>query len=137
MDARACLIGITLAVAVAAFAALAGFDRDRSFYPTLLIVIASCYVLFAAIGAGAPIIGWETAGLFLFGVAAIIGFRRNLWIVVGALCCHGMLDAIHDRLIMNPGTPGWWPVFCLAFDVTAAACLAWRISRPGHAARSI
>ena len=134
MNTLSCLIGITLAAAVAAFAALVGFDRDRSFYPTLLIVTASCYVLFAAIGADGPIIGWEAGGLLLFCMAAIVGFRRNLWIVVGAFCGHGLLDAVHDRLIVNPGTPGWWPIFCLAFDVTAAAYLAWRISRPGHAA---
>jgi hypothetical protein len=35
-----------LAAVVCAFALLAGFDRDRAFYPTLLIVIATHYVLF-------------------------------------------------------------------------------------------
>jgi hypothetical protein len=44
------LIGIGLAVAVAGLAAGVGFDHDRSFAPTILIVIASYYVLFAAIG---------------------------------------------------------------------------------------
>ena len=23
----------------------------------------------------------------------------------------------------------WWPAFCLAYDVAAAACLAWLLSR--------
>jgi hypothetical protein len=41
------VIGVALAFVVSAFAALAGFDRERVFYPTLLIVIASYYVLFA------------------------------------------------------------------------------------------
>ena len=45
------LIGAGLALAVCAFALLAGFDRDRVFYPTLLIVVASYYILFAAMGA--------------------------------------------------------------------------------------
>lgn len=40
-------IGIALALVVAGAAALAGFDRDRGFYPTVLVVIASYYVLFA------------------------------------------------------------------------------------------
>ena len=35
------LIGVTLTLAVAAFAAVVGFDRERAFYPTVLIVIAS------------------------------------------------------------------------------------------------
>src|SRR6185437_8824734 len=41
------LIGIGLAVVVCVFAMLAGFDRDRVLYPTLVIVVASYYVLFA------------------------------------------------------------------------------------------
>lgn len=41
------LIGVALAVVVCAFATLAGFDRDRVFYPTLVPVVASYYVLFA------------------------------------------------------------------------------------------
>ena len=40
-------IGIALALAVGAFARWVGLDRDRAFYPTVMIVIASLYVLFA------------------------------------------------------------------------------------------
>ena len=42
------VIGIVLSVGVALFARSVGFDRDRAFYPTVMIVIASYYVLFAA-----------------------------------------------------------------------------------------
>jgi hypothetical protein len=42
------VVGIVLSLGVAVFARRAGFDRDRAFYPTVLIVIASYYVLFAA-----------------------------------------------------------------------------------------
>ena len=41
------LIGVLLALAVAGIGAGIGFDRDRSFAPVVLIVIASYYVLFA------------------------------------------------------------------------------------------
>jgi hypothetical protein len=40
---------------VCAFAALVGFDRDRVFYPMLVTVIATCYILFAAIGSSTPV----------------------------------------------------------------------------------
>ncbi len=40
-------IGIVLSLSVARFASRVGFDRDRAFYPTVLIVIASYYVLWA------------------------------------------------------------------------------------------
>jgi hypothetical protein len=45
------LIGLILSLVVAGFAIIVGFDRDRSFCPTVLIVIASYYVLFAVMGA--------------------------------------------------------------------------------------
>ena len=45
------LIGIILAAAVAGSAVIIGFDRERSFYATALIVIATYYVLFAVQGA--------------------------------------------------------------------------------------
>jgi hypothetical protein len=44
------LIGVVLAVALFALAMVVGFDRDRVFYPMLLIVIASYYILFAVAG---------------------------------------------------------------------------------------
>jgi hypothetical protein len=128
------VVGIGLALAVGTFAALARFDRERVFYPTVLIVTASYYALFAVLGADPAALGWEMGGFLLFGVAAVVGFRRNLWIVVAALCGHAVFDAVHGQLIANAGTPQWWPGFCLSFDVAAAAYLAFRISSPRSAA---
>jgi hypothetical protein len=42
------LVGIVLSVAVVLFARCVGFDRDRASYPIVMMVIASYYVLFAA-----------------------------------------------------------------------------------------
>ena len=38
---------------------------------------------------------------------------------------HGVMDTFHGNVIENTGVPAWWPAFCAAFDVGAAACLAW------------
>ena len=35
------VVGIVLSVGVAVFARSVGFDRDRAFYPTVMIVIAA------------------------------------------------------------------------------------------------
>ena len=35
------VVGIVLSIAVALFARRVGFDRDRAFYPTVVIVVAS------------------------------------------------------------------------------------------------
>ena len=39
------LVGVVLAAVVCGFATIAGLDRDRAFYPTVTIVIASYYGL--------------------------------------------------------------------------------------------
>lgn len=44
------LVGILLAVVVAVIGKATRFDQERSFYSTVLIVIASYYVLFAIQG---------------------------------------------------------------------------------------
>ncbi len=41
------------------------------------------------------------------------------------LAAHGMFDFVHAHVIDNPGVPEWWPAFCGAYDVVAAAALAW------------
>lgn len=118
------LIGTVLSLAVAGTATVAGFDRDRAYYPTVLVVIASYYVLFAAMGASGHVVMVESlvAGLFL--LTAVIGFKTSLWFVVVALVAHGVFDFFHLRFIANPGVPQWWPGFCLAFDVVAGGFLA-------------
>jgi hypothetical protein len=137
MDAAApIVIGIALAALVATFAALVGFDRERSFYPTVLIVIASYYELFATLAGNASVAVSEAAIFALFCAGAILGFKTSPWIVVVALCAHGGFDVVHSHMITNPGTPSWWPSFCFGFDVTAAGCLAARIgagSKPAKA----
>ena len=123
------LVGVGLALAVCFFATLVGFDRDRAFYPTVTIVVASYYGLFAVMGGSATALGIESAVMLLFLVASALAFKRNLWIVAAALFGHGVFDFVHARLIANPGVPAWWPGFCLAYDVTTAGYLAVLLSR--------
>ena len=123
------LIGVILSLAVAGSAAVVGFDRERTFYPTVLIVIASYYVLFAVMGASRRtlIIEIVVAGGFL--LVAVFGFRKNFWLVVAALIGHGVLDFVHGFFIDNPGVPHWWRGFCLAFDALLGVFLAVRLIR--------
>jgi hypothetical protein len=123
------LIGVVLAAAVCAFAMLAGFDRDRVFYPTVLIVIATYYILFAAMGSSTPALTIETlvAGAFL--ILSVAGFKKNLWLVVAGLTVHGVFDFFHHLVIQNPGVPVWWPGFCLSFDVLTGGFLAVLLTR--------
>jgi hypothetical protein len=98
-------------------AAGVGFDRDRSFAPIVLIVIASYYILFAVIGGSQRTVVTESLVATGFLLIALIGFKRNLWLVAAAIAGHGLFDFVHGFFIDNPGVPSWWPGFCLAFDV--------------------
>lgn len=130
------LIGVGLALAVCAFALLAGFDRDRVFYPTLLTVIATYYILFAVMGGSMRVLTLESlvAGVFL--ALAVAGFKKSLWLIVFALAGHGVFDFFHHLFLQNPGVPVWWPGFCLAFDFLAGVFLALLLTRrSGFASR--
>ena len=125
------LVGVLLALAVGLMATAVGLDRDRAFYPTVMMVIALLYALFAVIGGSTQALVLDLLVGAVFFSAAIAGFRTSLWVVAVALAAHGVLDLVHDRVISNPGVPRWWPAFCSAYDLTAAIYLAWMlIKRP-------
>ena len=121
----ALLVGALLAFAVGLFATASGLDRDRAFYPTVMIVIASYYSLFAVMAASTRALVLESLVAGAFVAVAILGFRSSLWVVVIALGAHGVFDLAHGSVMSNPGVPGWWPAFCLTYDMTAATYLAW------------
>lgn len=127
----ALLVGAVLALAIGLLTTGAGLDRDRALYPVVTIVIAAYYVLFAVMGGSHHALVLETLAGVVFVAAAVAGFKGSLWLVVLALAAHGMFDLTHAALISNPGVPPWWPAFCLAYDVTAAAYLAWRLKTGG------
>jgi hypothetical protein len=121
------LIGIVLALATVALASWIGLDR-RTFYATVLIVVATYYALFAVVGSSSRALLIELAVMGLFVLLAAIGFRTSMWIVAAGLALHGAFDFfVHGGLVTNPGMPAWWPAFCGAYDVAAAIALAFLI----------
>lgn len=135
-------VGIALALLVCGAAAGLGMDRDRVFYPAVLIATASYYVAFAIVDGGQAVLWSEAAIAALFIGMAVLGFKRNPWVVVAALAGHGAMDIFHDALVHNTGVPQGWPGFCMTFDLTAAVLvgcvLAFRAdkqARPAPASR--
>jgi len=118
------VVGIVLSLVVVMFGRGAGFDRERSFYPTVLVVTASYYVLFAVMGGSTQALVAESIVMTVFVATAVTGFKSSRWIAVAGLVAHAVLDSFHGRVIDNDGVPAYWPAFCLAFDIGAAACLA-------------
>ena len=88
------VVGVLLAIAIAALAKFTRFDEDRSFYSTVLVIIASYYVLFTVLDGSSHALVWE------LGIMA-----------------HGLFDLVHDVIIENSGVPSWWPSFCGSLDV--------------------
>jgi hypothetical protein len=123
------LVGAGLALGVGVFATIVGLDRDRAFYPTVMIVIAALYALFAVLGGSREALVVESAVGVAFVALAVAGFRSSLWLVVAALAGHGLFDFVHGRWIANPGVPLFWPAFCGTYDVVAAGYLAALLAR--------
>jgi hypothetical protein len=133
------VIGIIGAVSVGLFASWIGFDKERCFYPVVLIVVATYYILFAAMAKSSAALLGEAIPTVVFIAAAGLGFRRTAWIVVAGLALHGVFDFYHHAVITNPGVPAWWPGWCLAYDVTAAVYLSVliRVRRASNAAQPL
>src|SRR5215208_4549012 len=96
-NGMALLIGIVLALSVGMLATQSRLDRDRAFYPTVTIVVASYYALFAAMGASPRVLVVESLIGLAFLAVAVSGFRSTLWVVVLALAAHGVFDLAHGR----------------------------------------
>jgi hypothetical protein len=119
------VVGTVLSLGVATFARRVGLDRERAFYATLVMVVASYYVLFAAVSGSVSTVLMESIVMMGFCAVAVVGFKSSRWLLVVALAGHGIFDAFHGTVISNTGMPDWWPAFCGAYDVGAAAALAW------------
>ena len=87
------LVAVILGLVVAGFATTSGFDRDRAFYPTVLIVIASYYSLFGVMGASRySTLAIEIAVGLVFSAFAVVGFKKSMWLAAAGITGHGFFD---------------------------------------------
>ena len=118
------IVGITLALLFCGAAAWLGMDRERVFYPAVVMAVASYYLAFAVVDGRSEVMLSEVAIAAVFIAGAVAGFKYSPWIAVVALGGHGVMDGFHHLLVHNAGVPRSWPGFCGSFDVTAAALVA-------------
>lgn len=121
------LVGVALGLASVALMALAGVARERGGYAVATAAIAAFYPVFA-VGRGWDVFAFHAAAAFLFVVLAILGARKSLWWIVGAMATHGAFDVLDGVRAPDP-SPGWWGPFCLGIDLAIAAALAISIRR--------
>jgi FtsH-binding integral membrane protein len=105
------IVGITLALVFCAAAAALGMDRERVFYPAVVMAVASYYLAFAVIDGRNGVMLSEVAIAAVFIVAAVAGFKLSPWTAVVALGGHGVMDGFHHHLVHNTGVPQAWPGF--------------------------
>ncbi|MCB1049512.1 MAG: hypothetical protein H6510_12515 [Acidobacteria bacterium] len=128
-------VGILLAIVLAFGAKLTGAEKDRSFFPTLMIVIATYYVLFAVM-AGQGIVS-EILIAALFSLAGMWGAQRMPLLVGSAIFLHGVFDFVRPFFLANHGAPDWWPGFCGSVDIPLGAWVMWfslRSTQPKNSA---
>jgi hypothetical protein len=118
------IVGIILALLFCGAAAWLGMDRERVFYPAVVMAVASYYLAFAVVDGRSEIMLSEVAIAAVFIAGAVAGFKYSPWIAVVALGGHGVMDGFHHLLVHNAGVPRSWPGFCGSFDVTAAVLVA-------------
>ena len=123
------VVGVVVALVVSMGASALGMDRERSFYPTVLAVVATYYALFAIMAGSTQALLSEAIPIALFLLAAGIGFKKGLWWVAIGLIGHGLFDIVHHYVISNPGVPAWWRGWCMSYDVVAGAYLAFLLKR--------
>lgn len=111
------VVGVLLGVGIAALGKFTRFDQDRSFYFTVLVVIASYYVLFAVMGGSGQALIWELVVAAVFSTVAIVGALFFPRLVGMGIVAHGLFDFVHDGIVENQGVPTWWPGFCGSIDV--------------------
>jgi len=67
----------------------------------------------------------EIVGFVIYGVLALLGFKRNPWYLVGGIAAHGLVwDAAH---LQSTYIPSWYAIGCLLVDVGLALYIAARI----------
>ena len=111
------VVGVLLGIGIAALGKFTRFDQDRSFYFTVLVVIASYYVLFAVMGGSGYALIWELVIAAVFSTVAIVGALFFPTLVGIGIVAHGLFDLVHDGIVENAGVPTWWPGFCGSIDV--------------------
>lgn len=123
------IFGIVLASLTASIANLFRFENRQLFYSVVLMVIAACYAVFALyIGHRSELIMETSVGLAFF-VLAVMGYYRNMWLIVIGLLAHSIYDLIHQYFLPYDGNPKWWPAFCYAYDLTVAMWLVLYVKR--------
>lgn len=120
-------VGVGLAALTAGVAAV--LDERLAFVAlaVLLGMIAGAYLGFAAADGRVRALGVESAGITItlgLAVAAVVLDAPVL--LAAGYAFHGLWDLAHHPRALDTAVPGWYPPFCLVYDVAVGVfVLAW------------
>lgn len=99
-------------------------------YAAALIVAAAIYAAFSMNAGPGEWVLLELAGVVLFGVLAVLGFRKSMAILASGWTLHVGWDIVHQVTDSADFVPAWYPMLCVAFDVVIGIhlFLGWRRS---------
>lgn len=125
------LIGVILALL--AIFGVSKLSLSNHSYSLMLFSLPLIYAGFGVYAGDAAAVMKEMLwGVPFFIAAALcIYSRKKAFIVLLASFwfLHGAYDVFHDVLLINPGVPSWYPVFCLGFDAVVGSYLLLYINR--------
>jgi len=96
---------------------------DATVYALGLVLIAAVYIGFSVADGRSRVIAVETGVAAVFVVVAAAAVTGSAWLLVAGLAGHGLKDLWQHRTGFVANTR-WWPPFCAAVDVVAAALIA-------------
>lgn len=129
------MVALTLGIIIAFIAIAMAKDLElppRAFAVSL-VALPGVYMLFALSVGDMAALGLELAyGLpyFVFGYVCFTrGFKGSGFVVTALWIIHAAYDVYHHALVDNAGVPGWYPAFCLGFDLMMVVYLTRLVAR--------
>lgn len=129
------MVPLTLGIIIAFIAIAMAKDLQlppRTFALSLL-ALPAVYMVFALSVGDMHAFGLELAyGLpyFVSGYVCFTrGFKGSGILVVALWMGHAVYDIYHHVLVTNAGMPGWYPAFCLGFDLIMVVYLSRLVMR--------
>ncbi|MGY1727964.1 hypothetical protein ACI79J_13430 [Geodermatophilus sp. SYSU D01062] len=107
---------------------------DATVYALGIVLIAAVYIGFGVADGRGRVVAVETVVAAVFVVVAAAGVTGSAWLLVAGLAGHALKDLWQHRTGFVANTR-WWPPFCAAVDVVAAALIAVLIVADVHLGR--
>jgi len=117
-------------------------ERSKWAYPLLLASFPLFYFIFAIYAKDTQALAYEVLISLVFFLIALFSYKSSIrasaLLVASGCILHGVYDAYHDLLFINPGAPNWWLEFCGSIDIILGVYLIYfALKAPGRVPRQI